>query len=76
MNKRKRALLQKAINALDVASEYINTVIEDEQESLDNMPDNLNESERYSCMEEAIEQLEEAIEHIDDAKENIENASA
>ena len=43
---------------------------------LDNMPENLQSSERYEKMEAAIDSLEAAIESIDSAKESIGEASA
>lgn len=75
MNNKRRAILKKAIDTLEIASNYINNVLDEEQDSLDNMPENLGSSEKYSKMEAAIEKLEDAIEQIDDAKDCIEEAS-
>lgn len=75
MNNKRRALLQKAIATLDSASGYVSTVLDEEQDSFDNMPENLESSDRYIKMETAIDKLEEAIEQIDSAKECLEEAS-
>lgn len=75
MNNKRRMLLKKAIATLDSASDYVNTVLEEEQDSLGNMPENLEGSDRYVKMETAVEKLEEAIEQIDSAKECLEEAS-
>lgn len=75
MNNKRRTLLQKAISTLDTAADYINTVLNEEQDSLDNMPENLESGDRYAKMEAAIDKLEEAIEEIDSAKESLEEAS-
>ena len=75
MNKARRDLLKRAISALKSAEEYTNTALEEEQDCLDNMPENLSDSERYSKMEDAIEQLEDALNNISAAMECIERAS-
>lgn len=75
MNKARRDLLKQAVAALDTAEAYINSALEQEQDCLDNMPENLEYSDRYEKMETAIEQLEGAIEGIDDVRNCIEEAS-
>ena len=42
----------------------------------DNLPENLQNSERYETMEAAIDSLEEAIDKIDEAKDHIDDAIA
>ena len=76
MNDSRRKLLKKAIEALETAEHFVDMVLEGEQDSLDNMPESLSESERCIKMESAIELLEEALEHITDAQQNIEDATA
>lgn len=75
MNKARRDLLKRAISALETASSYVSYALDQEQDCLDNLPENLESSERYEKMETAIEKLEEAIENIDGAKTCIEEAS-
>ena len=76
MNNRKRDLLKETKIFLDKASELLSKVIEEEEDCLDNIPENLQSSEKYERMEEAIDKLESAIEYIDNAQENIDEASA
>lgn len=57
---------------LERASGIVSKVLEEEEDCLDNMPENLQMSEKYEMMESAIDRLEDAIEQIDDARENIE----
>lgn len=71
MNKGRRTSLREATGLLDRAVDIIKDARNEEQECLDNMPENLQGSERYESMESAIDSLEEAIEKIDDAKESI-----
>lgn len=75
MNNKKRESLKDAKMYLERASNIVSKVLDDEQDCLDNMPENLQSSERYERMEAAIDKLEEAIEQIDSAKENIDEAS-
>lgn len=76
MNNIRRDLLKRAIAALEAAEHFVDMALEGEQDSLDNIPENLSESERYEKMESAIELLEEALEHITDARDNIDEATA
>lgn len=75
MNKNRRDLLKLAVQMLEKASDYVSQALEGEQDCLDNMPENLQYSEKYEKMEAAIDNLEEAVESIDSAKESIEEAS-
>lgn len=75
MNNRKRGLLKESKTLLDRASDLISKVLEEEENCLDNMPENLQASENYERIEDAIDKLESAIEHIDNAQEDIDDAS-
>lgn len=76
MNNKRRELLKSAIVLLDRASNIVSNALDQEQDCLDNMPENLQTSERYENMEAAVDCLEEAVSHLDDAKNRIEEASA
>lgn len=76
MNNKRRDSLKLAVQLLERASGYVSQALDAEQDCLDNMPENLQSSERYEKMEAAIDSLEAAIESIDSAKESIEDASA
>lgn len=75
MNNKKRESLKYADTLLEQASEIVIKVLDEEQDCLDNMPENLQASEKYERMESAVEKLEEAMEHIEGAKYNIEEAT-
>ena len=75
MNNRRRKALKDAHYLLERASEVISKVLDEEQDAVDNMPENLQSSEKYERMETAIDKLEEAVEQIDSVKENIDEAS-
>lgn len=76
MNNKRRDLLKNAIMYLDKASEIVTTAYEQEQDCLDNMPENLQMSDRYEQMEAIIDCLEDAVADIDEARGKIEEASA
>lgn len=76
MNRERRSTLKKATEYLDRAIDLISEARDDEQISLENLPENLQDSERSESMEYAIESLEEAIDKIDEAKDSIDCAVA
>lgn len=76
MNNKRRELLRNATDLLGKASNMVQSALYSEQDCLDNMPENLLDSERCQKMEDAIERLEEAVEQIDSAKDCINEASA
>lgn len=73
MNNKQRKRLKEAKTYLDNALNIVSTIKDEEQDKLDNTPENLQNSERYTTMENAIDELEEAIESIEQASENIDN---
>ena len=50
-------------------------VLDEERDCLDNMPENLQCSDRYEAIEKAVDSLEEAVSDIESAAEKIEEAS-
>ena len=64
MNKARRKMIQKAIGDIQ---DVLQDVLYDEQEAFDNMPENLQESERGQISQEAQDNLESAIEALEDA---------
>lgn len=74
MNKEKRNDLNTARELLDRAKGIVSSVRDREQDCLDNMPENLEGSERYSTMESAIDSLDDAIDKIEEAQDSIDEA--
>lgn len=75
MNNKKRILLKTAVGFLEKAEEIVERVSDDEQDCLDNMPENLQSSEKYERMEDVIDNLDVVMGHIDNAKDYINEAS-
>lgn len=74
MNKKRRELLQSAMPFLTQAANIIERATEQESDCLDNIPESLQDTDRYEKMEKAVENLEAALEHIDDAKDCVAEA--
>ena len=86
-NKRRKELttIHQEIEALKdrllELQEQLETVVDEEREAFENIPENLAGSDRYERAEEAVDLLDEALEALDEAisgldttLENIENA--
>lgn len=74
MNNARRKQLDKIISKIEVTKNDLESVLADEEEYRDNMPENLQSSERYERAESAVSELESAIDCIDDVISSIEAA--
>ena len=74
MNNARRKQIDKAIAILYTANEMIENIRSDEEEYMDNMPENLQGSMRYSDAEDACSHLEDAISWVESAIEDLEAA--
>lgn len=66
MNNVRRKNIQEAIKMLEDAKDILQECLEEEEEYRDNMPENLQGSEKYDKADEAVSNLELAIDTIDD----------
>jgi hypothetical protein len=71
MNKQRRERLDEAHSKLLEAYEIIEDVKNEEEEAFDNMPENLQGSERGEQMEEYIGTMEDALDSLDDVLGNL-----
>jgi phosphoglycerate-specific signal transduction histidine kinase len=78
MNPPRREKIQTIITQLSEIQEKVEDLKDEEQESLDNMPEGLQYTTRYehyesgmSCIEDALKGLKDAIEWLDLAKEPL-----
>lgn len=74
MNKKRRGNLKQALDLINAAGDIIQNALYEEQDSLDNLPENLMESDRYSKMESTVDELEQAIDYIENIKNSVEEA--
>lgn len=59
MNNRRRQKLRIALTELENAHSIVSDVYDEESDSLSNMPENLESSDRYMDMESNVDHLEE-----------------
>ena len=71
MNNTRRKSIQKIINGITALKEDLETLLDEEQEYLDNMPDNLQESERAEVAPDAIDNMETAIDNLDECVDTL-----
>lgn len=74
MNDKRRKRLSEASALLSRASDIIYDVLDEEQDCLDNMPENLQYSDRYENMEAAVDRLNDALSEIDSAENSLSEA--
>ena len=71
MNKERRKEIEALIDELDDLKARIESVQSDEQDYFDNMPENLQSSERGEMAEEAIGNLDSALDSLDEAIDSL-----
>lgn len=74
MDNKRRSRLREAIGMLSNATTVVESVCDKEQDCMDNCPENLQGSERFERMEDAVDNLNDALEKLEEAKEHIEAA--
>lgn len=74
MNKERRKSLREIQSKLESLGQDLEDLKEEEEEYRDNMPENLQESERYQRADEVCDLLQEALESMDNAYQQIEEA--
>ena len=67
MNSARRDRLRTARDMLEAAKQTVDMALDEEQDALDGMPENLEYSERYCKMEDAVDALSSASESIEEA---------
>ena len=71
MNKRRREQLKNALSNVESASVIIQGVCNKEEDCIENYPENLQNTDGYEKMEDAVEYLNDAIDKLDDVREAI-----
>ena len=74
MNKQRRKDIDAIIERLESIREEIITVRDEEQDYLDNIPKNLQNSERYEIADNAVRELDDAEASLDDIIEHLTSA--
>lgn len=63
-----------AVSLINEATEKVLSVYDAEQDALDNLPENLQYSDRYASMEGAVDSLDDARQSLEDAVSGIMDA--
>ena len=75
MNNSRRKELEKAVSLLEEAQSIIESCRDDEQDYLDNMPENLQCSEKHDVAENAVDCLNTACDSIEEVIDNVNSAT-
>ena len=71
MNKQGKDDLRGVLSLLSSAIKIVQHICDKEEDCVDNYPENLQGTERYEQMEDAVENLSEALEKLAEAQERI-----
>ena len=74
MNKARRKALDEVISKIEDAKELLENLQAEEEEYRDNMPENLQGSERYEAADAAVDNMSSAVDALDEAISSIESA--
>ena len=74
MNKMNRKQLSDLISRIETLHEELDEIKDGEEEKYDNMPENLQESDRGETLSDIIDCLDSAAEDLNNAVENIQSA--
>jgi len=72
MNNVRRKNIEKVIGMISDARSLLEELMSEEEEYRDNMPENLQGSERYEKADEACCSMEEAIGNMEDIESSLE----
>lgn len=71
MNKQRRKWLEDIIGKLEEQKDELYNLLQEEQEAYDNMPENLQESERGQAAYEYVSDLEDEYNSLEDVIQNL-----
>ena len=71
MNNEKRKRLKNACAYLDRFIDEVSDVLDDERDCLDNMPENLQSSEKCEKMEEIIVSLTDVVDTAEELRDSV-----
>ena len=71
MNHQRRNRLREAAQQIDGAVDIIRDVMWEESSAMNNIPENLQGSERYAQMEGAVDTMEETADELNEISERI-----
>lgn len=76
MNRKRRNDLRGAIALLSSAEGIVQRVCDAEEDCVDRIPENLQGTERFEAMEDAVQSLNDALDLFDDLADKLKQAMA
>ena len=71
MNNNRRKKILEVIKMIDTTKNYLEIILEEEEECFDNIPENLQYSARGEDSQDAIDNMNEALEKLSDSIEYL-----
>lgn len=71
MDKKRREKLREVFTILGTCENIVNMVLDKEMDCISNYPENLQSTDRFEKMEDAVDNMEEALDKLSDAKDYI-----
>lgn len=65
MNKTQRRLIANICDVLQGAIDDLRNIVEQEEENLNNMPENLRDSDRYDMMDSEKDDIEQIVDDLE-----------
>ena len=73
MNNQRRKTIKEPVDLIRQAYDLLESVRDEEEECMDNMPENLQGTERYESMEAAVSDLEDVMDSLETAESTLED---
>lgn len=73
MNKQRRTRIERLATMLDEIADDFEQIRDEEQEAYDNMPENIQESERGETVEAILFNLDEILENLRDTYDSMQH---
>lgn len=73
MNKQRRKEIARIRELIQAAHDDLETVMEEEREYFDNMPESIQDGVKGQAAQENVDALEEAVDGLDEVLNNIDN---
>lgn len=76
MNAERRKRIRSVIETIQNCTDTVSFILDEEEDAMNNMPENLEGSDRYAAMEDAVAYLEDAGAALEEAVQNLESATS
>ncbi len=75
MNQVRRKALEEILTRIEDCKNDLESLRDEEQEYLDNMPESLQSSEKHEAAENAVSELDTAIDDLEEAGSSVDGAA-